>query len=379
MPTAFNVRALGSTVRIELDDSLTSDEQEWIASQWHDLVVEHDSPAVATMRGGIGESDDQTRQGTVTPVIAGSVEELADRLTSTVTLTGIGELSGEALMLHASAVALDDGRVLGFVGPSGRGKTTAAQSLGAQFGYVTDETLAVQHDGTVLAYPKPLSIGDRPSHKSQTAASALGLGRAPADDLRLAAIVLLDRRPGVEQPRVEWVPLTEALADLVPQTSYFAQIDRPLRTLVELVRSTGGVRRVVYSEASTLPGLVDEILSTTHDDDAVITEIADQSRQGCDCAGRADDDAAAPGTYRRAHHVDALMVDEQVIVLRTNEVTVLDGVGPVVWLAASDATDDDLRGAALSQLPDPPEGIDPAQVVDVAVQQLVDAALLIRH
>ena len=89
--------------------------------------------------------------------------------------------------------------------------------------------------------------------------------------------------------------------------------------------------------------------------------------------------AATPRTYRRTQHTDALLVDEQLLVLRPNEVTVLDGVGPIVWLAANDSTDDELREAAISQLGEPPEGVDSSQVVAATIQELMDAQLLARR
>jgi energy-coupling factor transporter ATP-binding protein EcfA2 len=380
MPTAFHVRALESIVRVELDETLTEAERESIASQWVDVSIGEDATANETILAGLGSSDEETPHG-VTPVRAPSVEELSDLLASSVTLRGIGNLAGHALMLHAAAVSLEDGRVIGFVGPSGRGKTTAARVLGRRFGYVTDETLGVRADGSVIAYPKPLSIGDRPEYKQVSAASAVGL-RKPVDELTLGAIVILDRRPDVDAPRIETVPLTEALADLVPQTSYFSALSRPLFTLVQLARSTGGIRRVVYSEAEHLPDLIDEILETTEDDDAMVTEVADQSRRDCDCAKGGGGDVPASseaGTYRRTDHSDALLLDEQLLILRPSQITVLEGVGPVVWLAASDSTEADLREAALSQLPEPPEGVDPGQVVATTLQQLVEAQLLARR
>jgi hypothetical protein len=378
MPTTFHVRALASHLRIELDDSVAPADQATILAQWNDLITEAD--ATMTIRATIGEV---TEIGTVgqTLVSAPSAEELADTLTSTATLLGIGGLSGEALMLHASAIALDDGRVIGFVGPSGRGKTTAAKALSRTFGYITDETLAIRPGGEVISYPKPLSIGTRPRHKTPMAASSLGL-RIPAasDDLRLAALVLLDRRDGIDGARVEPVPLVEALGELVPQTSYLSQMAGALANLVRLIRSTGGVRRVVYSEADSLPSIVDEILSTNHDDVESVADVSRESQQGCGCgAGSSDEDApGAPGTYRRGAHTNAVLVDDRLIVLRTDQVTVLEGVGPVVWLSAQDSTDADLLDAVLEQLPPPPAGVDPAAVVAGAVSDLLDARLLIR-
>jgi energy-coupling factor transporter ATP-binding protein EcfA2 len=378
MPTTFHVRALASPLRIELDDSVAPADQAAILAQWNDLITEDD--AAMTIRATIGEATENGTAGQ-TLVSAPSAEELADTLTSTATLLGIGGLSGEALMLHASAIALDDGRVIGFVGPSGRGKTTAAKALAHTFGYITDETLAIRPDGEVISYPKPLSIGTRPQHKTPMAASALGL-RIPAasDDLRLAALVLLDRRKGIDRPRVEPVTLIEALGELVPQTSYLSQMTGALANLVRLIRSTGGVRRVVYSEADTLPSIVDEILATTHDDVESVTDVSRESQQGCGCGAGSSDEVAsgAPGTYRRTAHTNAVLVDDRLIVLRTDQVTVLEGVGPIVWLAAQDSTDAELLEAVLEQLPAPPPGVDPAGVVADAVSELLDAKLLIR-
>jgi hypothetical protein len=48
----------------------------------------------------------------------------------------------------------------------------------------------------------------------------------------------------------------------------------------------------------------------------------------------------------------------------------------VVWLAADDSTEEDSREAALRQLPEPPECVNPAQVIGAALQQLLGARLL---
>ncbi len=384
MPTAFDVRALASTVRIELDDSLSVDEQAAIAAQWSDLIVDDGEAPRRTISAGVSgmlpEADSPT-------VVAPSAEILADLIATEITHEGITELRGQALMLHAAAISLDDGRVIGFVGPSGRGKTTASRALGAAFGYVTDETLAVRPDGTVVPYPKPLSLGERPGHKRTEGARALGLKPATDAPLQLAAIVLLDRQSDVVEPVLEHVPLTEVLAELVPQTSFLPELENPLRTLAELVMSTGGVRRAVYAEADTLPSLIDQILSDPAEDlDMRLTEVATPERD-CDCfkhlLPEQYPDAPEPrgdgpvGTYRRATHRDALMVDDQLLVLVPGNVTVLDGIGPIVWLAANDSTEAELTTAALRQLPEPPEGIDPSVVVAVAVRDLVDAGLLV--
>lgn len=395
MPTTFHVRALTSTIRVELDDSLSADERDHIQSQWSDLISENGDAPSLTVRGSIATSDAAAR----TPgemfirdqktIRAASPTELADTLSSEVTLGAIGALRGEALMLHAAAAALDDGRVVALVGPSGRGKTTAAQALGSVYAYVTDETLAILPDGGVLAYPKPLGFGERPERKLHRAASELGLRTAARDGLRLGAIALLDRRPGIERPYVESVPLAEALPLLIPETSFLADLEHPLSTLAETIVANGGVRRVVYTEAETLPALIDEILATVDDRRPSFTSVADQSQRDCDCAKGSAPDAdpaadatigtGAPSRYRRTDHTDALLIDDGLLVLRPAQATMLEGVGPVIWLAADATTERELVDAALRQLPEPPEGVDATEVVRTALEQLVDARLLTRR
>lgn len=389
MPTTFHVRALASTIHVELDDSLSAEEREHIRSQWTDLISDNGGVPSLTVRGSIDTSLEAVRRPHEKMIRAASSKGLADMLTSEVTLGAIDGLKGEAVMLHAAAVALDDGRVVGFVGPSGRGKTTAAQALGSTYTYVTDETLAIRPGGDVVAYPKPLSFGRRPDHKAHQSASELGLRAAPRDGLRLGALVLLDRRPGIDRPYIESVSVAEALPQLIPETSFLASLENPLSTLAEVVLSTGGVRRVVYTEAETLPPLVEEILGTVDERKPSLTSVAAQSQRDCDCfKGIVPDshpvaetviESDAPDRYRRTNHADALLVDDGLLVLRPHEVTVLEGVGPVIWLAADDATERDLVDAAIRQLSEPPENVDATEVVGAALQQLVDARLLTRR
>ncbi|MEV1128805.1 hypothetical protein [Agromyces sp. NPDC049794] len=382
MPTAFDVRALASTVRIELDDSLSTADQDTIKAQWVDLAHDGDGEPDLVVRAGIRDQADSTDSSYV--VRATSPDALAQRITQEVTLGAIGGLRGEALMLHASAVALADGRVVGFVGPSGRGKTTAAQALGRSYGYVTDETLAVRADGSVVAYPKPLSIGMRPGVKATEAASTLGLRGAPTDDLRLVALVLLDRRSDIEHPFVEPVPIIEALSALAPQTSHLSALDRPLRTLLETILSTGGVRRVVYTEASSLPPLIDDVLRTVGDDAPMLTDIPKLSERACGCFSddvetRSNPPATeGPDAYWRASYVDALTVDDALIVQVLGQVVVLAGVGPLIWLAADGLTEAELRETTVRQLPEPPAGVDVTAVISDAVEDLVAKRILVR-
>ncbi len=65
--------------------------------------------------------------------------------------------------LHASAAALDDAAVV-MPGAMGAGKSTLVAGLMTRgFGYLTDEVVAFDpNTGTVVPYPKPLSLGTPP-------------------------------------------------------------------------------------------------------------------------------------------------------------------------------------------------------------------------
>jgi len=194
-----------------------------------------------------------------------SVTELMHFLSSVATTSAITAQAGKLLMLHGCAVAMPDGQVVAFVGPSGMGKTTVASTLAQQFGYVTDETVAVRFDGEVVAYPKPLSLVVRELHDAKRQVSPVSAGLLPAPgELRLAAVVLLDRRQdGPEVPLITQVDLLEGLAELAAQVSFLAHIAQPLHTFSEVIERVGGITRVTYREAATLATVMPTLLGAT--------------------------------------------------------------------------------------------------------------------
>ncbi|WP_394550950.1 hypothetical protein ACDF64_10205 [Agromyces sp. MMS24-JH15] len=192
---------------------------------------------------------------------ASDVPGLLYLLSSTLTLRGLEARAGTAWLLHACGLALPDGRVLAFAAPSGGGKTTLAAVLGREFGYVSDESVAIELDGRVTAFPKPVStVRAGGGAKAQSGPDELGLRGLPAAGsagLRLGGLFLLDRRDDApEHAEIEDVPLLHGLADLVPQTSYLSALDRPLQRIAGLAEGVGGVRRIRYRDAgSVLPAL----------------------------------------------------------------------------------------------------------------------------
>ena len=205
MSTAFDVRALSSKFRIELDDSLSTADQESIKAHWVDLADDSAGEPDRVIRAGVHDHSDPLDGA---PVIrANSPEALAQRITSEVTVGAIRGLRGEALMLHASAVSLDDGRVIGFVGRSGRGKTTAAQALGRVL-RLRDRRDAGRA-GRRVGRPLPEAALDRLVARceghgtSLNARSSRGAGREPPPGGDRAARSATRRRAAVRGTRAD--------------------------------------------------------------------------------------------------------------------------------------------------------------------------------
>jgi hypothetical protein len=354
------IEALGVPILLALD-GLTDAEASAVRSAWVDAM-----PAVAS---------DSARDAAHTLVVRESgdgsdLPSLLERLSQSVTLAAIDARRGDLWMLHAAGLALDDGRVVVLVGPSGRGKTTASRALGRVLGYVSDETIAIDTDGRIHPYRKPLSIIEEAgAPKSQRPPSEVGLRPLPAADLTLAVIVLLDRRAeGPDEPLVEVLDLGDALEELVSQTSYLAAAPHPLAVAARLIAPLGGVRRVVYREAETLIGVVDALVAPP---DAV-------------ASWRAVDPAVAGGDqgYVRTPTLDVVALEhpDRLAILHDSaagepQVQLLGGIAPALWLAASAVSRDELVAATLAAHGEPADG-DAAGLVDAALAELVEAGVL---
>ncbi|WP_062311216.1 arsenate reductase/protein-tyrosine-phosphatase family protein [Demequina rhizosphaerae] len=191
------------------------------------------------------------------------VDHALHYLSSAVTVRAIEQRVGSLVMLHAAGLASPEGDVVGFVAPSGTGKTTLARTLGAHYGYVTDETLAIDAGRTVLPYPKPLSVlGAATLTKEQWGPESLDLLPVPRGRLRLTRLALVERDPTLgDVPRVEELPLLHGLAHLAEQVSYLSKLPRQLHTLADLVESVGGLVRIRYREARDLLPLMPDLLA----------------------------------------------------------------------------------------------------------------------
>lgn len=183
-----------------------------------------------------------------------------DSISSMVTLRAIEQQAGELVMLHACAAAdVETGLTVALIGPSGAGKTTAAGALCERFAYVTDETVGVTDTFAVLPYPKPLSLvteGQR--FKKQVSPDELGYAETAAS-LRLHAVLLLDRTPGLGEAQLESVPPLPALTHAATETSFLGRLDAPLHRLAATLARGPGLKRVRYGDAGQLVDVITEL------------------------------------------------------------------------------------------------------------------------
>lgn len=272
-------------------------------------------------------------------------------LATSVTQMAISRLAGRALMLHACGVSTGDGLVVAMVGRSGAGKSTAASVFGRLgFGYVSDETVAVLEDASVIAYPKPLSIVEDPAEphgKRQEGPDALALSRAPAR-LSLGPLVLLERDPSATTPTIERISLLDGLLEIIPHTSFLTQLEHPLRRLATLT-APWGIHRLRYAEIEDAVGLVEALAATGPGEPETWTPAAvDPSAEPV--VGFLRD-----GRLRRAPHHDAVVFGDEILVMVRDTPIRLQGVGTAMWLAAEGADSAGLTAAAVATFGPHPE------------------------
>ena len=194
-----------------------------------------------------------------------SVEQGLQDLTSRITVVMIEQLVGSGVMLHSAVIGDPESkRALALVGVSGSGKTTASRFLGSKLAYLTDETAIISDEGVVSPYPKPLSvIVDPNAPKEQQNPVEAGLNVVDPEDrgYKLTRIVLISRDEQAKEPRLERVPLHEALVFLSEQSSGLAKHPEGVVSLAKLVERCGGVWRLVYSEVEDTLPLVQDLLN----------------------------------------------------------------------------------------------------------------------
>lgn len=397
MSSTVAVTTVGVPIAVEAhgltDEQLAAFTHAWAGcdARLHERGASREFAATVRIRLG------QRRPGD--DVASDDLRMLADLTTSAVTVRAIDANRARMLLLHAAAVSDPaTGATVALIGPSGRGKTTAATALGRVFGYVTDETAGIGDDLGVVPYRKPLSVkvaGER--FKSQISPTDLGLLHPGRHPLRLAGLVLLDRRDDAPlEPSVTTVSLADAVSELVPQISHLAARDAPLHRLRDVIDAVGGLVRVTYREAAHLAPVIGGLLAReaeSHPGEgaaargfagaAAVRGAGTPARPGPEQPPhkRTDPeptlhDGAAPerGLVRRRDVDDWIDDGDRVIVLRANRVRVLDGIAPELWRSLP-AAEHELVVRVVAAHGEPQRG-DAAAMVTRALAALAEAGLV---
>lgn len=307
-----------------------------------------------------------------------SVEQGLQDLTSRITVAMIEQLVGSGVMLHSAVIGDPESkRALALVGVSGSGKTTASRFLGSKLAYLTDETAIISDEGFVTPYPKPLSvIVDPNAPKEQQNPVEAGLNVVDPEDrgYKLTRIVLISRDEQAKEPRLERVPLHEALVFLSEQSSGLAKHPEGVVSLAKLVERCGGVWRLVYSEVEDTLPLVQDLLNGGELPDADEVESLEKYTV----------EDHLPGVYLngtividRAPGTSAVRVGEDgpFLLLQDTALNELSEFAAECWLQAEgDISYDDLY-ARLAEIF---EGL-PAEAYDENVSALAQGAMLWVH
>ncbi|MGN7200853.1 hypothetical protein [Arthrobacter sp. SAFR-044] len=301
---------------------------------------------------------------------ATSFEELAENLTSRLTVAAILANAGELTMLHACGVAdPSTGAVVALVAKSGTGKTTAASVLARSYCYVTDETVAIAWDGSVVPYPKPLSVKQGAgAPKRQVGPDEFGLQPAPAMPF-IQSIVLLNRAQEnrATAPVLEKVPLADAVLALIPDSSSQAEVVDPLQSLCRLIESVGGAWQVTYSEAADLPAALAPLFR--------LQPVPGREWEPAATEGAQPGHLPA-GSFQRRDPKDAVAIGDDLLIMLDNEIVRLAGIGPAVWEACARPASLDEITNHVCRVHGQPEGYRAA--VAGAVDQLIAKSILVR-
>ncbi|WP_454699229.1 hypothetical protein [Arthrobacter humicola] len=374
----LSVDVLGTQFAIRWGRSVTLEQQQSMRSAWS-RCAGAGAPMIPPLAKEPTESLpysasvsylSQTYDGGTFPLQAASFEELAENLTSRLTVAAILENAGEFMMLHACGVASPEtGAVVALVAKSGTGKTTAASVLAGTYGYVTDETVAIGPDGSVVPYPKPLSVKQGPgAPKRQVGPDELGLLPVPAKPF-IQSIVLLNRvapdQEAHQEPTLHQLPLADGLLALIPDSSSQAEIDEPLQSLCRLIDRVGGVWQVTYSEAGDLPAALAPLFRKQRRSKPVWeTRTPEEPESG----------AIPDGWIRRVEPKDAVAVDGDLLVMLEAEIVRLSGIGPAIWEATASAVPLDRLTEQIGDVHGRPE--DYRAAVAAATGQLIAKSVL---
>lgn len=234
----MDLAALGTTVQVDV--SGTGLDEEELRHAWARCLAAPDPDALSLTPG---------------PMTASS-------LTQEITRKLISRQIGHLLMFHAGAVchpATGDSVV--FIAPGGTGKTTLATYLGRRYGYISDETVAIEPDTwRILPYPKPLSTRrpDLLGEKSELSPDDLGL--QPCHPHPHVSHLVLLARDDSHDTLITPERRLDAMVTMAEQSSSIHKLPKPLHLLADLIDHTGQVWRAQYAECETLEPFIKDAL-----------------------------------------------------------------------------------------------------------------------
>ena len=353
---------MGVTVEIAVPDQQTRDR---LAHQWSRAVVAApDEPAEARTTARPGAGGAPRRPATTW-------------LTTQVTMEALRATAGRRINLHAGGVADERRRVLAVVGPSGTGKTTATLALARRLGYVSDETVSIDPDGTVAPHPKPLSVVIDPQRLARQGAAVTGRPRAPADARRGTAGPSGRPAAGRRGPEGSGQARHRARACCSSSSSrrrWRSSLARstPWWTLIE---GCGGLWALTYEE---IDDHVDELVELLADPPAQPQASSEPTlvlAPGPERRSRSTIAEGGPLLARRPW-AEAVEIDDQLIVLTESRAVLLADLTATVWLhlARPCSVEELVRAAEQAHGAHP----DAAAIVGEAVTTLVEESLVAR-
>ncbi|WP_313811145.1 hypothetical protein [Glutamicibacter sp.] len=294
-------------------------------------------------------------------------ERIHSIMSTEVTLAALEFNAGRLLMFHAGGIARHDGKVALITGPSGRGKTTTLRHLGLHYGYVSDETIAIDFGGTVHPYRKPLSViteGHR--HKLQISPSELNLRPLPNVPLKVGGIAVLERAGRSDKKStVTQLGFAAGIVAVVEQSSYMISLERPLTQVAELAASIGGFKILTVGKPETIHLVAEELFVPGTDTNWTRAMPSDNASSFHDAA------------YLVADVIDAVACDDGTVVFTQSlKVVLLDGIGPELWSAACKGERWEELVDRIESVHGPAPSLDTRGAVKEVAEELVCAGIL---
>jgi hypothetical protein len=378
----LQLEVLGSRIDVHVD-GISKDNSAQLDSLWHRCIATRPSQSDSIITLKVSKSEDKKPGGYQ------NFEALSSNLSSLITHRAIELANPDWMLLHAAAVADPaSGRVVAFVGKSGAGKSTIAETLGKHFGYVTDETLAFDpKTGQVFAYPKPISQVIKPSEsheannvhnhsqnvKAQLSPDSLALMVLPPT-LSLQNIFFVARDSTLDEaPTASRLEELERIQLLIPQVSFLTKRTNPLKQLIAASNWNDGAQLLKYRESRDLVDFVAEkVTSAPKVLESESTEWMSVLPPVISEPDESQDDYVFVTDFQ-----EALTNGKEVLILRNSMVTALQGIGADLWLWAQyPARFDHLVEKSLEKHGEPDSG-SAISLVEKALEALCETDFLV--